>query len=448
MSSTLEDIRRGIQRKLTGETIWGDIYTTVNGNIAAPTTTITLPTTFKSSFIADDHFQGWYFYVCDNNADSDGTPPGTCIRIVSYDASAGAIVVDENLSESGAHNCLDTGCEIELTPHHPKLVEQCINEFLSQTYYPYEWPISIVNIENNDMEHSTVATGWTQTAHTQTAEATLVFHGAQSLKLAATNDTNLSKSADIDVVGTEDFRIYAACKCTDGDTGTLIVYDETGTANIVSITAQEERWQLLSAGFQVPATSEQITVRLQCGLNTDITYWDDVQLISGRRTYYKLPSWITEDYQVQDVVVYKGAGQLADDSYNYMPDEARVSRWPHWRLVRDGSSFRLKLHTPFGAGRPRLRALRPYAELAAPSAATPTGGTTICHEQFAIQGGFVTVLERLAATRQGEDREAYYGWFLKEKAKLDRMRADFQPWARSPKRDIQGEGLFGLSEAG
>lgn len=452
MSSTLEDIRRGVQRKLAGETIWGDIYTTVNGDIAAATTTVTLPTTFKSTFITDNHFQGWYFYICDNNADSDGTPPGTCIRIVSYDASAGTIVLDEALSESGAHNCLDDGCEVEITPYHPKFVERCINDFLLDTYYPTEWAISLANIENNDFEHATVSTGWTTSNSTLAAETTAVFRGGASGKVTTNAANGYIVTAAIPVVDQEVFRIWAPCKCTTGDTAKLIVYDDTNAAaatlgGTTYISAQELRWQLLSDEFTVPDACESVTIRLQGVGNGDIIYWDDLQLVSARRTEYKLPSWITEEFQVQDVVVYKGAGQLSGDSYNYMPDEGQPIRYPHWKLIRDGSTFRLKVQPSFGAGRPRLRALRPCAELATSSATTPTGGTTTCDLRYAVQGGFVMALERLAFPAPGEEREQYKNWYLKEKSKLDGMTYHYQPWAREPKRDVQGETLFGLSEA-
>lgn len=450
MSNTLEDIRRGVYRKLVGETIWGDVYTTVNGNIAAPTTTVTLPTTFKSSFITDNHFQGWYFYVCDNNADSDGTPPGTTIRIVSYDASAGTIVLDENLSESGAHNCLDTGCEIELTPYHPKLVETCINEFLRQTYYPCEWPVT-VHLADNDMEDSGTSS-WTAGSSTVAKDTTAanVVRGAQSLSVTDSGSGDGTGSQAFSAVAADEFSVWAIARNSAAATECrLDAMDDTAGDSIMTATGKQTAWQLLGFPFTIPSGCEAASIKLRTITASGVVYWDNVQLISHRRRNYPLPSWITEEWQVanREVVLYRGAGQLASDTYNYMPEEDRPYRVLHPQILRDGSQLFLRFDGPVTAGRPYLRALRPYAELATSSATAPTGGTTTCDLDFAIQGGLVTFLERLAGTQPGEEREGYRDWFLKEKTKLDRMRADFQPWARKPKRDVQGERLFGLSEA-
>lgn len=443
MSHTLEDIRRGVQRKLAGETPWGDIYTTASANITSAT--VVDLTGFKTSLLSDNHYRGWYFYVCDNTAGSDGTPPGNWRRIASSDSSAGQVTVDNDLTKTGT-NYLDSGCEIEVVPYHPKFVEQCINDFLTQVYYPTEWAISLLNIENNDFEHGTISTGWTTNNASLAAETTEVFRQTQSGKVTANAAGGYITASAFAAIGQEQFRIYAACKVTAGDSGNLLITD-SAAETLVDIDAEETRWQILSDEFQVSSTAEYFTLYLSSVANTDIIYWDDVQLISGRRTEYKLPSWITEEFQIRDVLIHRGAGQLADEPYNYMPDESKPYPKNYWQPHRDGAVFKIRLDPRFGAGRPFLACLRPYASLAAPSATTPTGGSTDCDLNYAIQGGFVTALERLAARSEGEDRDKYLDWWSREKPKLDRMTADYQPWVREPKRDIQDEGWFSLSEA-
>ncbi len=255
-----------------------------------------------------------------------------------------------------------------ISDHPPAVLQNAINAVQRNLFLPTFYPLSLHVMGNdaNDMEPSTVATDYASTNATLATEATIVFNGAQSLKITATSAAGYANTGN---VGVKDGQgLYAAMMMyvTSGDSGTFRVVDVTNTATIEDATTDEPSWTELVYPFSVPTDCEQIDFRFIADSNTDVIYGEDFQVWSSGRRVYSLPSWITRPEQLLDVRSFaQGTGGPSSDN-DYRANETRSQPLSYgFESVDRRGNLPLHIWVDAGSARPFIYALRPLDELSA-----------------------------------------------------------------------------------
>ena len=142
-------------------------------------------------------------------------------------------------------------------------------------------------------------TSWTGSSGTTLSKVTTaanVHMGTQSLRLQADSANDYAESASIHVVPGETYYVAMIARA---DTGTvlLVVNDATNSAEIDSsgrVSHSLEKFMHVWRTFTVPATCEDVTIRLQLSGASDDGYFDRVigpYPVSGRGRI-AAPSWM------------------------------------------------------------------------------------------------------------------------------------------------------------
>jgi len=279
-------------------------------------------------------------------------------------AVTGSLTVDPSVGS------LASGDLFVLSKHPPALLQNSINRLLRNTYQPAFAPLSlsVFASDNNDGEASTIADGYTVAAGgaALTAETSIVFNGAQSIK--STNNNANEYFALNSQIGVNDGQsLYAAAMCyvTQGDDAIFRVMDVTNSATIDSATSDEPSWMEMVYPFSVPSGCEQIDLRMIGVGADDVIYWDDIQVWHQGEGVYPLPSWIEWPEQMIDVRGFpQGTG--GPNSNDYRANE-RASVPLRWHTEREDHRANKPVHiwVEGTSTRPYIYAHRPFAELTA-----------------------------------------------------------------------------------
>lgn len=297
-------------------------------------------------------------------------------------------------------------------------IREAINRALGKLKYQTIVPLTLVT--DGDMETSGV-TNWTATTATVTKNSTglnSVLYGTQSLRVLNTSASGKVQSATIPCVPSTSYYLQARVRAVVG-TATLIAYDVTNSANIDSDTWANSGWGVINVNFTVPATCENIAIRMQGTGTVDDIYWDSVILLRDGARDIPLPSYITSPGQVIAVLqdIQRDNFDLDHlvpiEDVTYRPDMSNPN-WSYW------------LHLPRTAGGLLwLEVNRPF-----PSALSATTDTTFCDEQLASIGGTVELLERLTRRFPGDSgivlRQDYARFVKKLKQRQRELRPPMQ----------------------
>ena len=280
----------------------------------------------------------------------------------------GTLVVDPDFSTTPVSGDLYT-----LSRHPPKLLDGAINRLLRNTYQPAFFPLSmsVFASDNNDMEASTIADGYTVAAGgaalaAETGSNITVFNGAQVVQ--STNNNANEYFALASLVGVNEGQsLYAAAMCyvTQGDDAIFRVIDVTNSsATIDSALSDEPSWMEMVISVSVPSGCEQIDLRMIGVGSDDVVYWDDIQVWRQDSGIYALPSWIEWPEQVIDVRGFPQGTGGPTGSNDYRADE-QMSRPLNWHVEREDrrASSPLRIWVQGTSTRPYVYAHRPFAEL-------------------------------------------------------------------------------------
>ncbi len=277
-------------------------------------------------------------------------------------AVTGTLTVDPDFSTTPTATDLYV-----LSRHPPALLDGAINRLLRNTYTETFFPLSLHVMGNdaNDMEPSTTATDYSTTNGTRALESTIVFNGAQSLKLTATSAGGFANTGNIGV--SDGQTLYAAVMMfvTSGDSGTFRVVDVTNSnATIEEAKTDEPVFMELFMRFSAPGGCEQIDFRFIADANTDIIYTDDFQVWRQDGGVYPLPSWIEWPEQIIDVRGFPQgtAGPTSDDDYRANERASRHLDW-HVERVDRRADVPVQIWVQATDTRPYIYAHRPFAEL-------------------------------------------------------------------------------------
>jgi hypothetical protein len=343
---------RDLAERLYRESHWPVTGTATTG------TTTTLVDTVGLVYSSGDanQFDRKYAYIEFSTGESSRVTEG------GYAGGTGTLTLSPAVTDIGTERYIITDQHIDVLKNAINRVQR--NLFL-ETFYPLS--LHVMGNDANDMEPSTIATDYSSTNATLATESTIVFNGAQSLKITATSAGGYANTGNIGVSDSQNLYAAMMMYVTSGDSGTFRVVDVTNSnATIEDATTDEPSWVELVYPFSVPTDCEQIDFRFIADTSGDIIYGDDFQVWSNGRRVYSLPSWITRPEQLLDVRAFpQGVGGPASDN-DYIANERRSQPLSYgFESVDRRGNLPLHIWVDAGSARPFIYALRPLVELSA-----------------------------------------------------------------------------------
>ena len=348
-----------------------------------------------------DHYDYKIIKIATDAGGGAAAPEGE-VRYISeggYTAASGTFTPSVNFTAAVA-----SGDTYEVHEIHPTEIDNIIKRKVRNLYMPTFFPLSlhIVAGDDNDME-SAPATNYSQSNGTRANESTIVYNGAQSLKLTATATGGYAYTGSIGVPGASPLYAAVMCYVTSGDSATFRVIDVTNSnATIEDATSDEPSWMEPVYPFTVPSTCEQIDFRFISDADTDIAYWDDFHVWRQGRGVYPCPSWITRPEQIEDVIAFPQGQGGPSSSLDYAANQ-RESHRLSWGIERVNRRATNELHIWVDAGhaRPFIVARRNLAE--------PTSDTSAIffEPDLLVEGVLSEVYELLAKMSTGNEAVRY-----------------------------------------
>lgn len=357
-------------RQLARALYTGKFYP-ITGTASTTTSTTSLKDTTKLSYSSGDANAYDRKWVYGMQAADAATRGYSRVTEGGYSGANGTLALDPAITGL-------TGTDLYIiTDDPPDVLQEAINAVLRNYYLPCFFPLSlhVCTSDENDMETAPATTfDGNKSNATLANESTIIYNGAQSLKVTAGATDAYTHFGNLGV--NENESLYAAIMCyvTSGDSATFRIIDVTNSnATVEDATTDEVKWMDLIFPFTVPSGCEQIHARAISDANGDITYWDDYQIWRNGEGVYPLPSWITRPSQIIGVQAFpQGTGGPASDQ-DYRADEqrSRPLAWDMERVDRRATNeLRIWVENP-GSARPYIIAYRPLSALTTDTATTP-----------------------------------------------------------------------------
>lgn len=276
-------------------------------------------------------------------------------------------------------------------------LDRFIDNGVANCWYRTFSPLTL--IADGDMEASGT-TDWTAVASASLSKITTSgYHGEQALRAANSGVNGGAQSATVNAVPSGQYYAQAVFRGVTVGTATLRAYDVTNAATIASTDITALQQSILRLRFTVPATAEQIALRLLSSGTSDDHAWDNVILYRINSNYLPLPTWITGPDQIL------GAYQVISNSDVPGGDiliEDNIRRYPvdYW-IEQDGAGSVSRIHFNRSLTEERviyLDAMRPFGTF-------PDDNTTSLdvNVQWAVSAAMVEFYKALK-DRPGVDR--------------------------------------------
>jgi len=327
---------------------------------------LVLVSDYTSSILSDGMYVGNFLYVSYDAGGASAAPEGEYRRIAQYDASAGQFTMDAAFSAAVTLND-----KVEMHSRiHPVVLHECIDSALRKMMYP---TIAVPSLmADADMEASGT-TSWTAGGGATLAKNTTaanVYRGVQSLSVTDDGSGNDYAYQRFSVTPGDTYYVFGVGRNSAVATSCkLQAYDVTNAAEIDSETSTQLEWGGLGFSLTIPASCEQMDIRLITVTASGISYWDHVGLYRSGCRRYALPSWVTEKGQVGRLVYQLEGSELAADTTAM--DTQAPTRWEHMRVKKEGATVYIAPDPPFNhVGPIYVECVRPYAALATDAATT------------------------------------------------------------------------------
>jgi len=260
---------------------------------------------------------------------TDGNAPVGEGRVVTTFATATG---DLTTNPFSAH--LTTADEITLLPAGLGAID--IDEAIDDVTRTLHLPtyLAATLIVDGNFTAADPVTNWADVAGapTQTAEATIVRTGWQSMKFVSTVvDTSVGCSA-VPVTEGEQILVWAGVKVTAGSVR-VSLYDATNSVEIDGVTTDEEAWTVPTFTANVPADCKNVTVQIVSKTAATTAYIDHVGLLSQDRELYDVIPEITDASQINRVLYMPlGFTSTTDRAYLWGQD---LEVWSEESVLRD-----------------------------------------------------------------------------------------------------------------
>jgi len=257
----------------------------------------------------------------------------------------------------------------------------------------------IVDGDMEDDPATNFAVGGTESLANET---TIVRHGRQSLKITAGADDDYAKPTTATYLpGGTQVLCATDCYITAGDSVKLIFYDETNSANIETAESDESGWVHLEFEASVPATCEEVSVRLEAQSNGDVIYFDHITLWPVADKGIDLPTFLEFLFDIQSLFFYPvGTGLAGSTNDNaYRINEGAPQFYAHSQKELDdtgagASRFYVPSRTPTNAL--WIKGRKPYPAFAGATDALKDVDTTQAHKNVVANMTAASIIDDFA----------------------------------------------------
>lgn len=263
--------RPDIIRALLRETDLG-LYGTMTGG-----TSSTLVDATRLTNYPDDHFRDWWAY---NFTDS------TIGYATSSTQSTGSVATSTMTTNAQG----DAYALIKSI--HPQEVLDFLDDIMKNEVFLPEWA-PLTYCVDGDMEQNNV-TDWTAggSATPTKVSSEPAMNGKRWLRVANSGANGYARSNLISVpLEARQWEVSALVRCESG-TASLIVYDETNSAALATVSTTSKGIVRLHTTFQTDATTAQFSIRCSGVQSNADTYWDDVVVYPVEAREMPLPWWV------------------------------------------------------------------------------------------------------------------------------------------------------------
>jgi hypothetical protein len=318
--------------------------------VSTVTTTSTLldtviDTALQSGALDQDYIRA---YILLSSTVASSPPWGTVSRIVNMSANTTAQCIPD------FHATLKTQATQEYELHywfHPTQVNEVMEELIQKLEYTVWRPLSLLADSGFD---ATIGDNWEEVGDGAiSADTTNVIHGTQSAKMTSVtagdyikHKTNLIVDHDEKLICSADVFLEVS-----GDQAQMILYDETNSANIDTATASTMGWTHLEFDAVVPASCEEVTLRLASVAGGDLASWDNASIISKDKLDYPSPAVAAYSWNVGNLFYIptglKVNDTTADEAFRARADGMKF--WDFSKVIRDEtavSPYRVLLSGP------------------------------------------------------------------------------------------------------
>lgn len=301
---------------------------------------LTDTTRLQSAQYSEDEWIGAFGRISYDAGGAAAAPEGDIRPITFYEPGNGKVTPSPDWSAAPA-----TGDIYQLFRQpHPQDVLDHLDTILTQETWLPCWQI-LTEIPDGDMEQSSASADWTASNATLTKISTEpAMSGTRWLSVANTSAGGYAKSVALSVTPGQSYYVGALSRCAAASTtAQLVVYDETNSAALLTLTHSNRNNVRLWSHVTVPSTCYQVTVRLGASQNSVTTLWDDAVLYGLGDYSIALPWWVKNSSQV------KGVFKMRPESIgtNLLNESLRGEQDSRWDIIPE---------TAFGRNQLRLTA--------------------------------------------------------------------------------------------
>ncbi len=341
--------------------IWEDVNDEIGSWYAADTTSSGSTSTVIDSALASSlrHSSSFKYRTVRINESGHGSD-GQERRVASFTGASGTLTTEALFSAS-----IGSGVGFYLASIPPTVITKAVQTMLREFEYLEFESLSEVANAGGESYTSTTPDNWTAVNSTVATEtgAENVWRGRRSIKVTDSGSGGgYARSARINVHAGNTVHVECVARGDAGKEVDLTLYDVTNSAEIVSKTHAEERFQLLWADASIPTGCKQVDVYLKVNDTSGVGYFDDVALWDHNRRSLPVPGWVLKADDV--VALRRRVGDQVDEDR----DKPLLYDWGVGESAGEGRGIRL-VHNWGGAAQLSIGAYRTHPTV---SAATDT----------------------------------------------------------------------------
>lgn len=221
---------------------------------------------------------------------------------------------------------------------HPQDIIDSLGTLLTENYWEPVWTI-LSEVDEYDFEGGAIA--WEQDSNaTGTATSSIQGMTGKYCLAVATTSANgyVTHDEAITVIPGESYTLMALSKiaaASAGATANLILYDETNSATIETISHQEITAIRLYKSISIPSTCRSVSIRLSNTESGKTSYWDDVVFFRDGDADIRLPWFIKDESQVKAIYRWVPTQLIGGSNPNVYTPELRGRRTHAWQVHQD-----------------------------------------------------------------------------------------------------------------
>lgn len=336
-STTRKTIRQNIIKRLYRRKY--PVTGTFSGNASAASAV--KDTALSPAALDRDYLNAWINIV---STDASGPAWGEWARVTDADFDNDELNIAPSFTATP-----QSGQEYEVHyDMHPDSINDLIDEIMENLEYQILVPITLIT--DGAMELSGTANWGSGVNSSYAKDTTTVRHGKQSLKVTANAAAGYRESVTVNVTPSTTAIVSSDLYISNNDEGAKVyLWDKTNDAEIESGTANVVGWSNITFTAAIPATCEEVAIRLEATNLGDIIYFDNAILQIQGQEEYDFPSQAEWSFDLKELFYFplgKGINTTSAE-FNYKLGDKGKTFWSHYDIEEDETAvvpYRLIMH--------------------------------------------------------------------------------------------------------